>query len=231
MKIDFHTHILPGLDDGSAGISQSLDMLRAEGSTGVDRVVFTPHYYAFQYTPEEFLRRRQRAWQQLLPHMCRNLPLVSFGAEVFYFDGISQAEQIPRLRILGTPYLLLEMPTRTWDSRVVEEVLALNAREDIQVVLAHIERYDSFSREAQRMRLLEEGVLFQSNLSFFASRRTRKRAMNLLKKGQIHLLGSDCHNMSTRRPDWDTLPQEVMAQLESSAVYQKVVSDFHIEML
>ena len=48
MMIDFHTHILPGMDDGSNSIEESLAMLQAEGDAGIERVVFTPHFYASQ---------------------------------------------------------------------------------------------------------------------------------------------------------------------------------------
>ena len=44
MRIDFHTHILPGMDDGSSSIEESLAMLQAEGDAGIERVVFTPHF-------------------------------------------------------------------------------------------------------------------------------------------------------------------------------------------
>ena len=44
--IDFHTHILPHMDDGSSSIEESLAMLQAEGKAGIERVVFTPHFYA-----------------------------------------------------------------------------------------------------------------------------------------------------------------------------------------
>ena len=82
MMIDFHTHILPGVDDGSRSIEESLAMLQAEADAGIERVVFTPHFYASQNSPKDFLRRRQESWSALLPHMYRGLPQVSFGAEV-----------------------------------------------------------------------------------------------------------------------------------------------------
>ena len=107
MMIDFHTHILPGVDDGSRSIEESLAMLQAEADAGIERVVFTPHFYASQNSPKEFLRRRKESWSALLPHMYPGLPKVSFGAEVQYFEGICQAAEIAALRIAGTPYLLL----------------------------------------------------------------------------------------------------------------------------
>lgn len=230
MRIDFHTHILPGMDDGSASIRESLDMLRAETDMGVDRVVFTPHFYAFQNRPVEFLRRRQEAWQQLLPHMDREMARVCFGAEVLYFEGISRAGDVQRLRILETPYLLVEMPMRKWDQRMVEDVLELNAREDTQVILAHVERYFGFAREEMLTGLLEGGVLFQCNVSFFADRRTRRQAMDLLRRGCVHALGTDCHNMDRRKPNWQQLPPEVWQWMEDSRAYRELSDTFRMQV-
>lgn len=232
MKIDFHTHILPGMDDGSASVRQSLDMLHAEADMGVERVVFTPHYYAFQNRPVEFLRRRQEAWRQLLPHMMgQGLPSVSFGAEILYFEGISCSDEILRLRILETPYLLVEMPVRKWNERMVEDILELNARRETQVILAHVERYFGFAREEMLSGLLEGGVLFQCNVSFFADRRTRRQTMNLLNQGCIHALGTDCHNMDRRRPNWQLLPPEAWRKMEDSGMYRQLSDTFRMQFL
>ena len=65
--IDFHTHILPGMDDGSKDVRESVSMLRLEGKRGIDTVCLTPHFYAEQNSPEQFLERRKRAWQKLKP--------------------------------------------------------------------------------------------------------------------------------------------------------------------
>ena len=63
--VDFHTHILPGIDDGSRQTEESLELLRLERASGVDTVVLTPHFYASQNSPEGFLERRARAWDRL----------------------------------------------------------------------------------------------------------------------------------------------------------------------
>ncbi len=53
MPIDFHTHILPGIDDGSRNVEMSLRMLAAQREQQVDEIVATPHFYA----PERFCGR------------------------------------------------------------------------------------------------------------------------------------------------------------------------------
>lgn len=212
--IDFHTHILPGMDDGSKDVRESVSMLRLEGKLGINTVCLTPHFYAEQNSPERFLERRERAWQKLKPFLWPELPRMRLGAEVQYFEGISEVENVHRLRIEGTPYLLVEMPFCRWTQRMLEEVLELNDYPGTRVVLAHVERYLSMQPSGIVEALVEKGILIQSNLSWFGSWKTRHRAMSMLKKGQIHFLGSDCHNMDNRRPNWDVLPEKARALAE-----------------
>ena len=63
---DFHSHILPEIDDGSSSVEESLAMLQAERDQGIQSVVATPHFYAHHDSPERFLKRRAAARQRLL---------------------------------------------------------------------------------------------------------------------------------------------------------------------
>ena len=65
MLIDFHTHILPGIDDGSRNVEMSLRMLAAQREQQVDEIVATPHFYAQKDSVEEFLLRRQCSYEKL----------------------------------------------------------------------------------------------------------------------------------------------------------------------
>ena len=65
MMVDFHSHILPALDDGSANVEESIAMLRAEAEQGITRVVATPHFYIRRDDPEAFLARRSRSEARL----------------------------------------------------------------------------------------------------------------------------------------------------------------------
>ena len=222
MMIDFHTHILPGVDDGSRSIEESLAMLQAERDAGIERVVFTPHFYASQNSPKDFLRRRQESWSSLLPHMYRGLPKVSFGAEVQYFEGICQSAEIAALRIAGTPYLLLEMPFRRWEDRMLDDILELSTHPDTIVVLAHIDRYLSNVSSRSLAYLRDNGVKIQMNVSVFGERRQGHLAMSMLKAGEVHILGTDCHSMGHRRPNWELLPLVAERLLERSAEYYEI---------
>ena len=194
--IDFHSHILPGVDDGSKTVEMSHAMLLLQQAQGVDAVIATPHFYALQDDPESFLRRRQAAVESLgetaVPVIC--------GAEVAYFNGISRCEELSRLRIGDTSLLLLEMPFGPWPSRVVDEVMGLMTVTGSVPVIAHIDRYRSQIRKYGD-ELLEQGVLFQCNANAFLHFGSRRWALNELHAGKIRFIGSDCHNLTTRAPN------------------------------
>ena len=109
MPIDFHTHILPGIDDGSRNVEMSLRMLAAQREQQVDEIVATPHFYAQKDSVEEFLLRRQRSYEKLKTAMEENGfdQKLYLAAEVYYFQGIGSAGMIPKLCVEGTQTLLL----------------------------------------------------------------------------------------------------------------------------
>lgn len=220
--IDLHTHILPEIDDGSRSVSESISLLREEHRQGVDTVFLTPHFYAEENSPVSFLKKRYRAWRRLEPYLFPGLPAVRLGAEVQYFEGICAVEDIRHLRIVGTDYLLLEMPFSRWTDRMVADVMELGERYELCVILAHIERYLAKQQPETWKMLRANGVLMQSNVSFFTERKTRKQALAMLERGEIHFLGSDCHNAGSRRPNWAALPAQAAVLYTQSDAYWAV---------
>ena len=134
--IDFHSHILPGIDDGSGSVEESAAMLRQEAAQGINHVIATPHFYARYDDPAVFLEARAQAERQGL------IPVVA------HVD-----RYISPLRTYGIPDRLAQLP-----------------------------------------------VLVQANAGFFLRGSTRSLALKLLRQDKIHLLGSDCHNLTTRPP-------------------------------
>lgn len=218
--IDFHTHILPQMDDGSSSVEESVAMLRAEAAHGITDVILTSHYYADENSPSEFLARRERAWEKLRSHLTPDLPRVHLGAEVQYFEGICTVKDICSLQIGGTDCMLLEMPFCRWSDRMIDDVLELNELPDNRIVLAHIERYMDMQSLGVWSELRDHGIMLQTNVSFFANWRTRFRAMRMLSQGGIDFLGSDCHSMRYRQPNWDKLPAKAWEQVRSGDDYK-----------
>lgn len=201
---DFHSHILPGIDDGSSCVEESIELLQMEASQGIRRVIATPHFYPRHDSPEAFLRRRARAEEQLREEMenYSGLPAVDIGAEVYFFSGISESDILPRLTIVQKRCILIEMPPAPWNGAMYRELEQIWLKWAITPIIAHVDRYIGRFRTYQiPERLAELPVLVQANAGFFLQGTTAGMAMRMLRKDQIQLLGSDCHNMSSRRPN------------------------------
>lgn len=201
LLLDFHSHVLPGIDDGSHSVEESLRMLEMLKSQGISTVVATPHFDADTTSLDGFLSHRERAFRELSGSVAEDMPTIKIGAEVLYYPGISRLERLGDLCIEETRLLLLEMPMGKWDKYVVDELVSLSSSRRIIPVVAHVERCLPY----QERRFLEEmsssDVLFQINASFVINISTRRKALRLLKNGLVQLLGSDCHGAETRPPE------------------------------
>lgn len=202
--VDFHSHILPGIDDGSRSVEQSIAMLQRQAQQGIKQVIATPHFYAHSDDPKKFLRRRAEAETLLRAEMEKHtdLPKLSVGAEVYYFNGIADSEVLSELTIDKKRYILIEMPMSPWTDRMYRDLEGIWIRQGLMPVVAHIDRYISpFRTYGIPERLADLPVIVQANASFFLHRSTKNMALRMLRKGRIHLLGSDCHDLKDRAPN------------------------------
>ncbi len=213
MRIDFHCHILPGIDDGSKSVEESLGLLTMQKKQGIELVCATPHFYAERRSPEEFLERRQQAFERLVSSGPLPVDNIRLGAEVKYFSGISKMSAVTSLRLQGTRILLLEMPFVPWTEYMLREVFELSCSGDIILMLAHIERYFGYMKKDSLERFINQGILIQCNTGFFTDRKTGRKALKMLREGLIHTVGTDCHNLETRVPDYDGFEKAVVKKL------------------
>ena len=199
---DFHTHILPCFDDGSKSPEQSLQMLKMEAQAGVKRVVFTPHFYPHESSISQFLQERDRSYQILLEAVkdIPDLPEMYLGAEVYFYRGMAATKELKQLTIAGSPYILVEMPMGDWTDGMYEELESLH-RNGLYPIIAHLDRYITpFNTRGIPEKLAKLPVLVQINAAALQTFWKRKQFLKYLKKDMVHLIGSDCHNCTTRSP-------------------------------
>lgn len=200
-----HGHFLPGMDDGSASVAESLQMLEASAQQGVSVVFATPHYYPVEPI-SEFLQRRENSMAQLQKAMAQSkgkYPRVVAGAEVAYRRGIGTAEDLEQLCLGNSRYLLLELPFTRWEKSLFRDLSSIVNVRGLQPIIAHVERYRHLQSQENMDRLLELDVLLQMNASELLHWSSRRRAARLIRDDVVHLLGTDCHNMDTRVPNME----------------------------
>jgi len=227
--IDWHSHILPGIDDGSRNTSESEELINALALQGVSTIIATPHFYANDETVEAFLERRNKAFEILKGELSEEAPEILLGAEVRYYRGISRLENLKALRIEGTKLLLLEMPMSSWSEYMIRELIELSSKSSIKIILAHVERYLHLQKQAVWERLFENGILMQVNASFFITLASRRKAIALLNEGSIHIVGSDCHNMKSRPPMIDKAFEIIKRKLGGD--YIKQINEYGYSLL
>lgn len=219
--VDFHSHILPGIDDGSKSVEESLELLRMEKAQGIGCVVATPHFYPNYDSPGDFLARRNRSEKQLREAIAKEdgLPKVIVGAEVYFFRGMSQSELIPELTIGESKCILIEMPPAPWSEEIYRELENIWEKWGITPIVAHIDRYiRPFRTYGIPKRLSRLPVLVQANAEFFLEKATTGMALRMLKKDQIQLLGSDCHNLTSRKPNLGAALEKIRQKLGDGMV-------------
>ena len=198
--IDFHSHILPGIDDGSKSVCESIKLLEMLKEQGITKVVATPHFYANQNSVSEFLKKRNYAYENLVSEFTENSPHIILGSEVKYYEGISRLANLGDLCIGDSKLLLLEMPMKRWTEYILRELFELHACGTFRIVLAHVERYLSFQPKSLIGELSDSGILMQANADFFLDPRSRFKAIKMLRNGLLNFIGSDCHGVTFRPP-------------------------------
>lgn len=223
---DLHTHILPGMDDGAKTVEDSLALLRMEMEQGVDTVVLTPHFYRDQERPEHFLARRAESFDRLQEAVCtmqererKSLPTLVLGAEVAWRPNLSDWEELPQFCIGETKNLLLELPFTLWNDQMLHQIYDMVGRTGITPVIAHLERYLKIQRPELIRDVLSLDVPIQISSDIFLHPLTRGTGLKMLKRGQAHFLASDCHNLTTRKPNLATAMSVVEKKLGVECVH------------
>ena len=140
--VEMHCHILPHVDDGSQDIETSLKMIERLKAQGAKRIVLTPHYYSNEISLDDFLKRRDKAFQRLSEAMPDDSVELIPAAEVYISDYLFNNDSLDRLCIGNSRYVLIEHPfSASFGSSDYDRLMNLYCDYKIKPVLAHIERY------------------------------------------------------------------------------------------
>ena len=200
--IDFHSHMLPAVDDGSQNVETSLKMLRICKDSGVDAVLLTPHCHPrSQEDIDSFLENRKQAFELLssaIKQEKEEFPRIIPASEIRIYDGMHNYKNLEGLCIEGTNYLLLEMPYEVWKDYAFEEIYQLT-RLGFRPLMAHLDRF--LDQEHHFGEIFSLGAQVQINTSAILNASERKRMLKFFESGHFQVLGSDTHNLSGRDPN------------------------------
>jgi len=205
MTIDFHSHILPGIDDGAKDVAMSTKMLELEKASGVEVIVATPHFYMSEQSLDSFLEKREAAYEKICG-IAENMDIkIHLGAEVYFTTSLSDVD-LDKLCIGDTSYMMIELPYQKLTRNFIRSFksFAGSISPDVNLILAHAERYLNFTDEESLFEILDSDVLVQFNCGSFKMFSPHLKFMNnMISNGMAHLLGTDCHNITSRAPNME----------------------------
>lgn len=199
-QIDIHTHILPGVDDGSRDWTESRAMLKSAYNQGIRHLIATPHFSQHQQVEQlESLARQLRAEaKNISPEL-----EVSLGQEVLYFeDLVSFLADGKVLTLAGSRCVLVEFYPQDSFARIMRAINQLQ-RSSYVPMIAHIERYQCLYEKGKIEELKQTGAYLQMNYGSLIGGLLDKRVRwcrRQVRRGYIDFFGSDMHNMTTRPP-------------------------------
>ena len=210
---DLHTHILPGIDDGANDLEASLEILRKQKMSGVERVALTSHFYPMREELQDFLDRRQRAYEELMTAWdAETMPQLRLGAEVHYSPSIVDMD-LRSVALAQSDYLLVELSDTTVPAHI-EQVLKMIMDQGITPILAHVERCVYFTEDpAKLLNLIDMGALAQVSTRALHSKQRRKFANVCLRKNVAQIIASDVHGAWELKTGFGAL-QQVLGEEE-----------------
>ena len=217
--IDFHSHILPNVDDGSRSYEESVNLLKEAKNYGFDKVISTSHYALELYETPEYKRK------ELLDDLSseENVPKLYLGSEIFIsYNMIDFLKEFKASTINNTNYILIELPLKH-NFRNYRDIIMQLQDDGYKVILAHPERYSIIQSNYKLLHELRDiGVIFQSNygsilgLYGFSAKITFKK---MLKEGIIDMLGTDVHRQNSIYPKVPKAIKKISKYVDNNSLY------------
>ena len=199
--IDFHTHIIPNIDDGSRSIEETFNLIQEAKEVGFEGIVLTSHYIENYYETDV---PERDVWVKAISD---NLKIKGIETNLYLANEIYMSENMMKLLIDGkastinnSSYVLFEMPLNAEPMNLYDVIYSLQENKLIPV-LAHPERYSFVQKEPELINdLIEKGVLMQANYGSILGQYGEKAEIIVRKffeANMIHFLGSDVHRQNT----------------------------------
>lgn len=192
--IDFHSHILPGLDDGIATFDEALVTVREAKKAGFDKIIATTHYY----TGDNFIANEEER-KTILEKLNENISGIEIilGNEIYingHIDELIQNKDASTIN--NSKYILFEIPLQGEYQNLKNVIFDLISK-GYKLILAHPERYKIFQEDPRKLEeIVDLGVYLQANylsiIGFYG--KDAQRTVELLyKHDMISFIGTDVH--------------------------------------
>jgi len=202
--IDFHNHVLPGVDDGPQDIEESIKMLKFASDQGITDIIQTVHFQHPKMINKNvdysYLKSKIQELQNKINDNNMNIKM-HLAAEVFYLPNLTEIIDNPLVTIANRKYMLIEFASSIYPNGYEQEFYKLQNL-GVTPIVAHPERYLFVKKDIKILETwIDRGYLIQldagSILGGFGSK-TKDFALDIIKHGYFHMIGSDAHNSRNR---------------------------------
>lgn len=239
--IDFHSHIIPQIDDGSRSMEETISMLQEAKSVGFSKIISTSHYYLSQYVVEEPQRKNSliEIASKFYETTGEEIKLI-LGSEIYISPDIIDLLKEHKASVInGTRYVLFELPLNGEPFGLKETIFRL-IENGFKPIIAHPERYPFVQDNPNALlELIDMGVLFQSNFGSVIGiygNSAKKTVKKLLASDMVHFLGSDCHRANSIYPKIPKMVSEIEKIVGSKRLReltvlnaQEILNDYDFE--
>lgn len=193
---DIHSHLIPGIDDGSKSLEQSIDILRNMSSLGFKKVITTPHImsHRFPNSKENILLDYAKVQRELVK---QNIDIdLQVAAEYYYDEHFIELIENEELMTFGDNYVLFEL-SYTVKPFILDQTVYKLQEAGYKPVLAHPERYTYYSTQSHYSALKEMGLYFQINAistQNFYGKKAKQAVEKIISLGMVDFIGSDIHS-------------------------------------
>ncbi len=201
--VDFHSHVLPYIDDGADSMEEAVRLCEIAKESGTDKLIVTPHL-AEAYEVREFIRLRDRRLDELRSELDkRKIELEVYpGAELYVNDDIFYAPMLDSATINGSRYILIEFDFRGLNiNRLIKYVEEFLDRTCIPII-AHPERYYFMQADYDIVNhLADMGALFQLNapsLAGYMGPAAQELSFLMTVNRLASFIGTDAHSVAHR---------------------------------
>lgn len=201
--IDIHTHILHGIDDGSGGLQESLEIAMGYQETGVKKIIATPHFLpgTAWATPKEKVLELVGSFQQILDRKKIDVQILAGMEIAFHNNLIQRIENGSVLPLADSGHFLIE-PSFQGEQDSLLLCLRTLIKSGYKLILAHPERIEGLRAKTPIIEdLVGNGLLIQCNsgslLGYFG-KKAREAAIHYHERGCVHFVASDVHGTTKR---------------------------------
>lgn len=202
--VDIHSHILPGIDDGSKSMEETMEMLKLTEADGIKTIVATSHFYRGYYENKwSDIKKLVEKVKTRAKKEDIDLDIIS-GQEVMLDDHTLESYRNGEIGCMeGTDYMLVELPMMNMPRGAMDIIYELEIR-GVHPILAHPERYRYIIDNPSKINeFLDEKCLIQINtgsITGIFGKKVKNTASILIKNGVCSFIASDTHSTGGRCP-------------------------------